>query len=115
MRYASIQKYQLKMNIKSLVAESRLLRAECRSNRVRDSDLRGSLHFHRVYHVRNALRVALLAYAAIRGVPYKVVERNAKSQPDWRSIKIKAKRFGANEDRIDRWIDEAKGAASVAA
>lgn len=90
--------YQLKIKIKSLAAEARIIRHEERKakasklwHRTRqhkeDADrywwVQIDLHHHRTFDVRRASRAALLAYAFLRNRPYKTVEQKAHSLPGW--------------------------------
>lgn len=83
--------YRLKVKIMTLAAEARIIRgAEHQAKRKRDrcavrqkSQLaekydirRATLHTHRILIVRRHARAALLAYAFLRGVPYRRVENN---------------------------------------
>lgn len=69
----------LKIKVVSLAAEARLIRAEERKRKDRNSKgewtgVRFSLHQHRTREVRQAARHAQLAYAFLRGIPYARVE-----------------------------------------
>lgn len=55
----------LKIKIKSLAEEARIIRFH--EKRVRDDELRGQLHYHRVADVRDEQHATLLAYGFIRG------------------------------------------------
>lgn len=85
----------LKVKIKSLADESRIIRQEEKKSR---GILRNRLHEHRTYDVRRESRAALLAYGYLRGKPLSVVE--AKGRRDY-SIDKRAhaivKKFGTAE------------------
>ncbi len=111
----------LKVKIKSLAAEARIIRLEeKRASKRRyikpsvsisrvwtyhgDNDLRESLHRHRIDVVRVEARHSLLAYAFLRGVPYAAVERRPKigcqkfSQwvpPNWAKVEAMVIKFGS--------------------
>jgi hypothetical protein len=74
-------KFRVKIN--SLSAESRIIRVEERRcvGQKRSSD-RGVLRWHRVSLLRDEQRATLLAYAFVRGVPYKVVEGKGATPSD---------------------------------
>ncbi|MHA1952145.1 MAG: hypothetical protein ACW987_20060 [Candidatus Thorarchaeota archaeon] len=65
----------LKVKIKSLAEESRIIRRE---EKKAETALRNRLHEHRTYDVRRESRAALLAYGYLRGKPLSVVERGAE-------------------------------------
>lgn len=74
---------KFRVKIKSLAEESRIIRLEERRcvGVKRDYD-RGVLHWHRVGLLRAEQRATLLAYAFVRGVPYKVIEGKAARPSD---------------------------------
>jgi hypothetical protein len=111
----------LKVKIKSLAAEARIIRLEeqrakgRRESPVRrknmgrgfieadpaylkvhgrDDELRLSLHQHRVRDVRNEQRSSLLAYAFLRGRPLAAVEKKAEKPPDWARVAKLVEKFG---------------------
>lgn len=80
---------KMKVNVKSLAAESKIIRNEERkftkeidrlggSKAIDLRSIRGSLNDHRRVHLRNHSRVAYLAYAFTRNQRYKNVESNAR-------------------------------------
>lgn len=77
-------KLHLKINAKSLVAESKIIRQEERkllANRRGEWLLAyNSIHNHRVENVRGASRVSNLVRGFLAGVPYKSIE--AKRKPE---------------------------------
>lgn len=118
----------LKMKIKTLAAEAGIIRAEEQKLRSFDQALveRGEpkRHFgarveladHRRGIVRQVARHALLAYALLREVPYDRVEAaTTRHAPDWAEIRTLAKRFGAEIEAIDAWLEAAKTTAKRAA
>jgi hypothetical protein len=60
------------VKIKSLAAEAKIIRDEVR--RQGDPQIKNALSEHRKGIVRSEARLAQLAYAFFRGVPYKAVE-----------------------------------------
>jgi len=110
----------LRIKIKSLVAESRIIRAE--ANRLKpfiakESDTnkkrplqnrRERLHNHRRDVVRVHTRLNLLAYGILRGIPYEVMEKKCFEKPYFPKISKIAKDFGAAEDQITKWVSDAK-------
>lgn len=68
----------LKVKIKSLAAEARIIRKEELNKR--NSHVREHLYLHRIHEVRDEARAAQIAYAFIRGKSYSAVEGNTKKQ-----------------------------------
>jgi hypothetical protein len=70
------------------------------------------LRSHRTNEVRNAARAAQLAYAFLRGKPYRSVERKSLT-PDYLMFRIKDEvkrlvaKFGSPEfkSEVDKWFD----------
>ncbi len=88
------RRIHLKVKIKSLAAESRIIRMEelrqCGRTRV-------GLQLHRVVQVREESRASLLAYAYIRGRDYLEVESSAKTPPDVTRVARLVRSFGPRE------------------
>lgn len=89
----------LRINIKNLADESRNIKKEFRKHT--DENIRNSLHLHRTIDVRKEARICQLALAAVKGVPYQALERNAKSEPDWKKIIAKVDRHSATNDNYE--------------
>lgn len=128
---------QLRVKLKSLAAESVILRNDAKKHTKRAGRRRNkdkslvwthdlaaacSLHEHRVTIVRRAARETLLALAALRGATYARCENRTKTMPDFEAIAKVADRFGperdgsadvherlaAHKEKIANWIAEAK-------
>jgi hypothetical protein len=84
------KRVQLKIKIKSLAAESKIIRAETKKA---PKWLKGHLHHHRVMDVRIESRYAQLAYAFLRNVDYSQVEYNAKKAVNWEKLRDTVNRF----------------------
>lgn len=87
----------LKVKIKSLAAESRIIRQEELRSR---GDLRNSLRLHRVNDVRHECRATLIAYNFLRGITYQRMEPNALLLPKvreeflWKRVKTMVEKYG---------------------
>lgn len=84
----------MKVKVKSLAAEAGVIRLEERRAR-KNPRLRAELWAHRTGVVRTEARLSLLAYAFLRGRPYRASE--PKSDPrkvDWKRVEEMVKRFG---------------------
>lgn len=109
-------KAYLKIKVVSLAAEAKLIRREeskmkrRRSERARDAFI--GLRQHRINVVRPEARAACLAYAFLRGRPYRQVERVSYSLPDWTKVAKLVERYGDGDRRdlarsFEAWKDEA--------
>ena len=110
----NLRAYHLKCNIKSLVAESRILREEFKKHKF-NNILAPSLYHHRTQVVRRALRIANLAYACVRDIPYESLEKTTRLPKDeveklLNDVKSKACKFSFTNQRkdIEAWLDNAK-------
>jgi hypothetical protein len=86
----------LKVKIKSLAEEARMIRGMERATR--SEKMRLSLHDLRVGRVRQAARETQLAYAFIRGKAYREVERSPRLCYDainWQRVAVMAYAHGA--------------------
>lgn len=121
----------LKVKIKSLTDEARIIRHEetkalCRSlppemrTKYRDLDLYGELRQHRVWDVRREQRASLLAYAFLRGKTLSACEPKSAVSPDWVRVFQLVLKFGPvtpaeTKAETDARLREWRAAATVAA
>lgn len=109
---------ELRIKIKSLAAESKIIRAEelkLKKLGQGNSWQRESIYRHRIGTVRYHSRMALLTYQYLRGIPYAACEKpraeNALSKSDIKEITAQAKRFGDTSmakltpKDIEKWIE----------
>ena len=96
---------ELKVKIKSLAEEARIIRAE---ERKLPGPQRSSLRDHRVTVVRRASRHTLLAYAFLRGKRYRATERTSRTSPDWSTVEKMIKKYGppAHNTSFEDWRKE---------
>lgn len=88
----------LKVKIKALAAEARIIRIEeLRSH----GELRSALYKHRVYDVRAEARATQIAYGYLRGRLFIVIEPNAQTVPDWKRVEAMVKKYGTSEQLTD--------------
>lgn len=83
---------QLKVKIKSLAVEARIIRLE--EKRTKDPGLKASLAIHRRWDVRNEARNSILAYGFLRGLPYNVIESKTMKPIDWKRVEKLVEKFG---------------------
>lgn len=95
----------LRIKIKSLAAEARIIRQEAKRTR---EMVKWELNHHRTTVVRTVARTNLLAYGLLRGRPYASMEQKCHELPNFDEVGKTAKRFGASEDDVIRWVEEAK-------
>jgi len=95
----------LKIKVRSLADESRSIRREANKT---SGMAKWRLNHHRTTVVREHTRYNLLAYGILRGIPYRVMERRCHEAPDFSKVATIAKRFGASEEMITSWTEEAK-------
>lgn len=73
------------------------------------------LRHHRIYDVRGESRSSHVAYGFLRGLPYRRIEANTKTAPDWSRVEALVKKYGDDDprDRMQRF-SEWKEAAEAA-
>ncbi len=94
-----MQEY-LRVKIKSLAAETRIIRHEERKAKsARNVDLLNGLVEHRKHTVRKATRSTLLAYGFLRNRQRRVIEATSRTEPDWDAIEKMISRYGYGDRR----------------
>ena len=101
----NVRLVHLKIKIKSLADESRLIKHE--TKKMHGPAMR-SLHEHRVNVVRPATRTNHLAYGLLRGVRYEDMERSCRERPNFKEVSKTALRFGGDPEKVDFWLGEAE-------
>lgn len=82
---------QLRVKVKSLAAEAKIIRREeLRTH----GALRDELYLHRVGVVRREARSAHLAYGFIRGRTYLQLEAKCHKAPSWDDVRRLCKKYG---------------------
>lgn len=103
-----IQIPELKIKLKSLAEESRIIRREelkYKHNIRKVADL----YDHRKHHVRPIARATHIAYGLLRGLEYNQIEPTSKTTPHWgkvRSMVKKYSNFTTEKDnllKLDEW------------
>jgi hypothetical protein len=108
----------MKVKIKSLAAESRIIRQEERRAigrfvmvldqpgglRYEEHPAREELHLHRVGTVRHEARATLIAYGYLRGLRLRQMEATDSYQ-DWSRVKAMVVKYGlpGAADGLDAW------------
>jgi len=101
-----LSRHTLRIKIKYLAEEARIIRKE--EVKTKSSLVRLNLRLHRLDIVRYEQRHSLLAYAFIRGIPYKKIENKSYEPPRISKIlKIlanHAKHLNATEKDLINWL-----------
>ena len=95
----------LKIKVQSLVDEAKNIRKEANKT---SGMAKWGLNHHRTSVVRPNTRANLLAYGILRGTPYSAMEKKCREAPDFAWVSKIAKRFGASDNDILEWIDDAR-------
>ena len=115
---------ELKVKIKSLAAEAKIIRGEEGKQRKHIAKARSvgnetwlaqhrakrdGLRAHRKDVVRYEARHSLLAYGFLRGVPYRAMELKCHEPPDWSKVLKIAERFGggSRDNEFKAWREAA--------
>jgi len=81
----------LKVKVKSLTAEARIIRREEERSR---GELRDALRQHRREDVRREQRATQVAYGYLRGITYSRIEPNPLTEPDWKRVESMVNKYG---------------------
>lgn len=107
----NIELVKLKIKIKTLAEEARIIRKE--EKRIKDGKEENKyhindLHLHRVGVVRRCARETHLAYAYLRGFSYSDIEKSAKRKPNWDAVAKMVAKYGTIEQNkeFQKWISE---------
>ena len=109
----------LKVKIKSLAEEARIIRKEEVKLKRRSVPYRPEgwertltgLHHHRIWDVRREARATHLAYGFLRGRALAQIEGNAKTCPPWSRVEAMVKKYGdlhAVDEPLKKWIAESR-------
>lgn len=102
----------LKVKLKSLAAEARIIRTE--ELRTRDNELREDLYLHRIHKVRSEARATHLAYGYLRGRTYAQLEASCETPPDWANVKRMVRQYGGVGLDSDAWQHAEEAVKKVA-
>jgi len=98
--------HRLRVNVKSLTAEARIIRQEIKRVWKSNTDTKNELHNHRLLRIKPEARMAHLALAYLRGTPYKKAENSAKNKPAARELTNKLNRFERVDQRnVEAWLE----------
>ena len=95
-------KVYLKIKIKSLAEEAKIIRFEERLWPGQSEEYVG-LHHHRTYDVRNEARSAQLAYGYLRGRKYRQLEAKCYIAPNRERIRDLIYKYGVAKDKAAIW------------
>ena len=94
----SIGIVKLKIKLKSLAAEARIIRKEELKNKGKWAWQADSFWIHRTQHLRPITRATHVAYGLLRGLEYLQIEPTAKSQPHWGKVKDMISKYSEWKD-----------------
>lgn len=96
--------HAVRVNVKSLAAEARIIRQEIR--KARTTEAKNMLAVHKNIRVKPEARLAQLALAFFKEMPYKKVEQEAKNIPAVKEVLNKLKRFSCavEEKAVKDWL-----------
>lgn len=102
-----IEVHQLRVNVKSLAAEARIIRQEIA--KAKSKDAIGCLSFHRMSRLRPEARLAHLALAYVKGVPYKTAESKTNNPVLCMELVKKLSRFCVAVEplTVKAWLEAA--------
>ena len=105
---------ELKIKLKSLAAEARIIRQEEKKRRGKNWGSTGNtLHEHRIHVVRPEARATHIAYAFLRGGSLESVEGSAKTEPEWKRVEAMVRKYSWR--KLAELQDWKKGLISKAA
>jgi hypothetical protein len=96
--------HALRVNVKSLAAESRYIRQEI--SRAKDLEAKSRLACHRAWRVKPESRLAQLALAFVRGREYRTVELKCREPVDPGALSKKLRRFvpSVEDGAVRAWL-----------
>ena len=102
----------LKIKIKSLIEEVKIIRHE--ESRCPDTrpHLRELMRQHRIFDIRKAMRSTYIAYGLMKGTPYLKIEPKAYEEPKWAIIEkmLESYQLEFNKEKRLQVITDAKEA-----
>lgn len=102
-----MQSIELKVKLKHLAEESRIIRREAEKQyEARNFQKGNDLTCHRKEVVRPEARATHLAYQFLRGIPYEVVERynDDANPPNWKRVEAMVKKYGGQDFDWKEWL-----------
>ena len=103
----------LKIKLKSLAAEARIIRAQERKTKGKHNDTRESLYLHRTKDVRGEARATHVAYGFLRGREYACIEPKSYTQPDWKRVEAMVKKYGVLDEKFAAWKPKIETSAAA--
>lgn len=91
------EKVYLKVKVKSLAEEARIIRKEEKRNK----EFQRGLKDHRTGIVREEARHTLLAYGFLRGRSYHQIEHKDSKAPNWDKVKKMVEKYGTVNHYLD--------------
>jgi hypothetical protein len=103
----------LKIKIKSLAAESKIIRLE--EKRAKRTSIRDGLAEHRKGIVRIESRHTHLAYGFLRGKEYRDIEKTAHEAPNWDKVRSMIQKYGIHSAAYEsgEWAKHKENKAAI--
>lgn len=103
----------LKIKLKALGAESRIIRHEELKRRGKHWASKGTqFYFHRIGLLRRTTRENHLAYGFLKGRTYRQLEQHPKTEPKWKNVLKHIEKFSVSSstqrNSFDEWHNEAE-------
>lgn len=95
----------LKIKLKTLAVEARIIRAQEKKTNGKWNATRESLYLHRTKDVRGESRATGLAYGFLRGRKRRQIECKALTEPKWDRVEAMVKKYGTLDERFKEWRD----------
>ena len=90
----------LKIKLKSLAAESVIIKQQERKHRGPNWGWKSNrLREHRIHVVRVEARCTHLAYGFLKGKALIEIEQTSKSEPDWNKVERMVRRYGSSTEQ----------------
>ena len=96
------ERVYLKVKLKSLAAEAKIIRKETQRAKLRS--IKHGLYAHRIGVVRPEARYTHLAYGFLRGREYQQIEKKAHIAPNWKRVRKMVQKYGSH-----MWSDYGTG------
>lgn len=95
---------KLKIKLKSLAAESRIIRHEEKKRRGQNWGHTGAAFYrHRMDVVRPEARATHIAYGFLKGLKYSQIESNPKTSPNWKRVESMVAKYSYGKKDLTAW------------
>ncbi len=106
-RRTTVSTIFLKIKLKTLAAEARIIRRQELKTKGKWNHQRESLYLHRTGDMRKEARATHIAYGYLRGRKLSEIENKFYTEPDWERVERMVKKYGTLDDKFIEWKKEA--------